>query len=134
MCHGIPNFKQPFESAFALHDGHFTIEWIIWCELENAEFVYLPTCRTTVGNEDSADEVMHLISVMQFARFCSVIRTMWAVDDGKTNKIMSVFYDNMIDESGHLDFTHVALALNRTMKKLKDIPFDQHILYIHLGA
>ena len=133
-CHGIPNRKQPFESAFALHDGHFTIERIIRCELENAEFAYLSACHTTVGDEESADEVMHLASAMQFAGFRSVIGTMWAVDDGETNKITSVFYDNVIDESGRLDYTRAALALNRTMKKLKDIPFDQRILYIHLGA
>ena len=136
-CHGIPNRKHPFESAFALHDGHFTIERIIRCELENAQFAYLSACRTTVGDEDSPDEVLHLASAMQFAGFRSVIGTMWAVDDGETNKITSAFYDNMINESGRLDYTRAALALNRTMKKLvkdKDIPFDQCILYIHLGA
>ena len=25
-CHGLPDQKQPFKSAFALHDGHFTIQ------------------------------------------------------------------------------------------------------------
>ncbi|KAG8218920.1 hypothetical protein J3R82DRAFT_4628 [Butyriboletus roseoflavus] len=133
-CHGIPNRKQPFESAFALHDGRFTIERIIRCQLENAQFAYLSACHTTVGDEDSPDEVMHLASAMQFAGFRSVIGTMWAVDDGETNKITSVFYNNMKDESGRLDHTRAALALNKTMKKLVDIPFDQRILYIHLGA
>jgi CHAT domain-containing protein len=37
-CHGLPNRKQPFESAFALHDRHFTI---IGCDLKNPEFAYL---------------------------------------------------------------------------------------------
>ncbi|KAG8218941.1 hypothetical protein J3R82DRAFT_4649 [Butyriboletus roseoflavus] len=133
-CHGIPNRKQPFESAFALHDGHFTIERIIRCELENAQFAYLSACHTTVGDEDSPDEVMHLASAMQFAGFRSVIGTMWAVDDAQANKIASTFYDNMKDESGCLDHTRAALALNETMKKLANIPFDQRILYIHLGA
>ena len=133
-CHGIPNREQPFESAFALHDGHFTIERIIRCQLENAEFAYLSACHTTVGDEESADEMMHLASAMQFAGFRSVIGTMWAVDDGETNRITSVFYENMKDERGRLDYTRAALALNKTMKKLKDIPFDQRILYIHLGA
>ncbi|KAG8218910.1 hypothetical protein J3R82DRAFT_4592 [Butyriboletus roseoflavus] len=132
-CHGIPNRKQPFESAFALHDGRFTIEQIIRCELENPQFAYLSACHTTVGDEDSPDEVMHLASAMQFAGFRSVIGTMWAVDDGETNKITSVFYDNMKEEFGRLDYARAALALNRTMK-LVDIPFDQRILYIHLGA
>ena len=132
-CHGLPNRKQPFESAFALHDGHFTIQRIIGCDLKNPEFAYLSACHTTVGDEQSPDEVIHLASAMQFVGFRSVIGTMWAVDDGATIKIASTFYKHMVDESGRLDHTRAAFALNKTMKSV-DIPFDQRILYIHLGA
>ncbi|KAI9458456.1 CHAT domain-containing protein [Boletus coccyginus] len=133
-CHGLPNRKQPFESAFALRDGHFTIQRIIGCELKDPEFAYLSACHTTVGYEESPDEVIHLASAMQFAGFRSVIGTMWAVDDGETNKITSTFYRYMVDESGQLDHTRAAFALNKTMKFVDDVPFDQQILYIHLGA
>jgi CHAT domain-containing protein len=132
-CHGLPNRKEPFESAFALHDGHFTIQRIIGCDLKNPEFAYLSACHTTVGDEESPDEVIHLASAMQFLGFRSVIGTMWAVDDGETNKITSTFYKHMVDESGRLDHTRAAFALNKTMKSV-NIPFDQRILYIHLGA
>jgi CHAT domain-containing protein len=132
-CHGLPNPTQPFESAFALHDGHFTIQRIIGCDLKNPEFAYLSACHTTVGDESSPDEVIHLASAMQFLGFRSVIGTMWAVDDGETNKITSTFYKHMVDESGRLDHTRAAFALNKTMKSV-NIPFDQRILYIHLGA
>ncbi|KAG8215519.1 hypothetical protein J3R82DRAFT_9167 [Butyriboletus roseoflavus] len=133
-CHGIPNRKQPFESAFALHDGHFTIEHIIRCELENAQFAYISACHTTIGDEESPDEAIHLALAMQFAGFRSVIGTMWAVDDAQTDKVTSMFYDNIVDERGRPDYARAALALNKTMKNLVDIPFDQCILYIHLGA
>ncbi|KAI9567906.1 TPR-like protein [Boletus coccyginus] len=132
-CHGLPNPKEPFESAFALRDGRFTIQRIIGRNLKNPEFAYLSACHTTVGDEDSPDEAIHLASAMQFSGFRSVIGTMWAVDDGETNKISSTFYKYMVDESGHLDHTRAALALNKTMKCVS-VPFDQQILYIHLGA
>ncbi|KAF8431483.1 CHAT domain-containing protein [Boletus edulis BED1] len=132
-CHGLPNRTRPFESAFALHDGHFTIEQIMRCEPENPQFAYLSACHTTVGDEESPDEVIHLASAMQFAGFRSVIGTMWVVDDGETNKITSTFYKHMVDESGCLDHTRAAFALNKTMKSVR-IPLDQRILYIHLGA
>ncbi|KAN0085712.1 CHAT domain containing protein [Tylopilus felleus] len=132
-CHGIPDRKQPFESAFALHDGRFTIQRIIGCEMQNPEFAYLSACHTTVGDEESPDEVIHLAAAMQFLGFRSVIGTMWAVDDAETNKITSTFYKHMVDESGRLDHTRAALALNRTMRSV-DVPFDQRILYIHIGA
>ena len=133
-CHGIPNREQPFESAFALSDGHFTIERIIQCQLRNAEFAFLSACQTTVGDEESADEVMHLASAMQFAGFHSVIGTMWAVMDVVALRITSAFYDNMIDECGCLDYTRAALALNRTIEESVDIPLDLRVLYIHIGA
>ena len=133
-CHGLANRERPFESAFALHDGHFTIQRIIQCELENPQFAYLSACHTTVGDEESPDEVIHLASAMQFVGFRSVIGTMWAVDDAHTNKITSMFYKHMVDETGRLDHTRAAFALHTTMKNLKKIPFDQRVLYIHLGA
>jgi hypothetical protein len=34
---------------------------------------------------------------MQFVGFRSVIGTMWAVDDGETNKITSTFYQHMVE-------------------------------------
>jgi CHAT domain-containing protein/tetratricopeptide (TPR) repeat protein len=132
-CHGLPNRTEPLESAFALHDGHFTIQRIIGCDFKNPKFAYLSACHTTVGDEKSPDEVIHLASAMQFVGFRSVIGTMWAVDDGETNKITSAFYRHMVDESGRLDHTRAAFALNKTMKSV-DVPFDQRILYIHLGA
>ena len=132
-CHGLPNPTQPFESAFALHDGHFTIQRIIGCNLKNPEFAYLSVCHTMVGDEESPDEVIHLAAAMQFLGYRSVIGTMWAVDDGETNRITLTFYKHMVDESGRLDHTRAAFALSKMMKTV-NIPFDQRILYIHLGA
>ncbi|KAF8441058.1 CHAT domain-containing protein, partial [Boletus edulis BED1] len=97
-CHGLPNRTHPFESAFALQDGRFTIQRIIGCDLKNPEFAYLSACHATVGDKESPDEVIHLASAMQFVGFRSVIGTMWAVDDGETNKITSTFYKYMVDE------------------------------------
>ena len=114
--HGLPNREEPFESASALHDGHFTIQRIIGCDLKNPEFAYLSACHTTVGDKESPDEVIRLASAMQFVGFRSVIGTMWAVDDGETNKITSTFYKHMVDESGRLDHTRAAFALNKTMR------------------
>ena len=132
-CHGLPNQKQPFESAFILHDGHFTIQHIIGCELKNPAFAYLSACHTTVGDEESPDEAIHLASAMQFSGFCSVIGTMWAVDDAETNKITSVFYKHMVDESGRLNHTRAAFALWKTVRSV-NVPLDQRILYIHIGV
>jgi hypothetical protein len=46
---------------------------IIGCELKNPEFAHLSACHTTVGDEESPDEVIHLASAMQFVGFRSVL-------------------------------------------------------------
>jgi CHAT domain-containing protein len=58
-----------------------------------------PQCHTTVGDEESPDEAIHLVSAIQFAGLRSVIGTMWAVpvDDEETNKITFKLYENMSD-------------------------------------
>ena len=97
--------QQPFESTFALHDGHFTLQRIVGCDLKSPEFAYISACRTDVGDEESQGEVIHLASAMQFAGFRSVIGTTWSVNDGLASEIMSTFYEHMVDESGRLDHT-----------------------------
>ena len=85
------------------------------------------------GDEESPDEAIHLASAMQFVGFRSVIGTMWAVDDSATIKVASTFYKHMVNESGRLDYTRAAFALNKTMETV-NIPLDQRVLYVHLGA
>ena len=69
-------------------------------------------------------EVIYLAPAMQFAGFRSVIGAIEAVDDGETSKVTSTFYKHMVDESRRLDHT----------RKSVHIPFDQRILYIHIGV
>ena len=130
-CPGLPNSQKPFESAFALCDGHFTIHRIIGYDLKNAEFAYLSSSDTTVGDED---EAIHLASAMQFAGFRSVIGTMWDVGDSEATKIAPIIYQYLVDGSDRLDHTRAAFALNKMMTSDVDVPLDQRIVYIHLGA
>ena len=51
------------------------------------------------------------------------------VGNGATKKITPTFYKHMVDESGRLDYTRAALALNQAMESV-NIPFDKRILYI----
>ena len=132
-CHGLQNRKQP-SSLCLLCDGHLTIQQIIQFDLKSHGFAYLPACHTTVGDEESPDQVIHLASGMQFAGYCSVIGTMWAEDDAETNKVTSVFYKHMVGESGRLDHTRAAFALRKTMRSVTDAPLDQQILHIHIGT
>jgi CHAT domain-containing protein len=134
-CHGMPNGKKPFESSFTMRDGPLTITDIIRPRLHTPQFAFLSACHTTVGHESSPDESIHLAAAMQFSGFRSVIGSMWSVDDEVVGKIVSAFYDNMVDGSGKLDCRRAAVALHMAVKKLrKKIPFEQQIVLVHMGV
>ena len=80
--------------------GPLCLPWSPKSETANPEFAYLSACHTTVGDEESPDEVIHLAAAMQFVGFRSVIGTMWAVGDGETNEITSTFYKHMVGLGG----------------------------------
>ncbi|KAG1847450.1 CHAT domain-containing protein [Suillus tomentosus] len=135
-CHGMPNRRQPFESSFAMRDGPLMIKDIIRSNWQDPQFAFLSACHTTVGDEESPDESIHLAAAMQFSGFRSVIGSMWSVDDEVAQEVVSGFYDNLIDDSGRLDCTRAAMALHKAVKKLwrSDIPLEQRIVFVHIGV
>ncbi|KAG2037127.1 CHAT domain-containing protein [Suillus americanus] len=134
-CHGMPNRQRPFESSFAMRDGSLTIKDIIRSNWQNPEFAFLSACHTTVGDEKSPDESIHLAAAMQFSGFRSVIGSMWPVDDEVARQVVSAFYDKLVDDSGRLDCTRAAVALHKAVKKLRrnKIPLEQQIVFVHIG-
>ncbi|KAG0704098.1 CHAT domain-containing protein [Suillus ampliporus] len=134
-CHGIPNRQQPFKSSFAMRDGPLMIKDIIQSHWQNLEFAFLSASHTTVGDETSPDESIHLAAAMQFSGFRSVIGSMWSVDDDVAPQIVSAFYANLVDDSGRLDCTRAAVALHKAVKSLrKKIRLEQQIVFVHIGV
>ncbi|KAG1722845.1 CHAT domain-containing protein [Suillus occidentalis] len=135
-CHGMPNRTQPFESSFTMRDGPLMIRDIIRSNWQNLEFAFLSACHTTVGDEKSPDESIHLAAAMQFSGFRSVIGSMWSVDDEVAQKVVSTFYDNLVDDSGKLNCTRAAVALHKAVKKLRrnNVPLEQQIVFVHIGV
>ncbi|KAG1890405.1 CHAT domain-containing protein [Suillus subluteus] len=134
-CHGMPNRQQPFESSFAMRDGPLMIKDIIRSNWQNPEFAFLSACHTTVGDEKSHDESIHLAAAMQFCGFRSVIGSMWSVDDEVARQVVSAFYRNLIDDSTRLDCTRAAVALHKAVKSLRNkIPLEQQIVFVHIGV
>ncbi|KAG2113255.1 TPR-like protein [Suillus cothurnatus] len=134
-CHGMPNRQRPFESSFAMRDGPLMIKDIIRSNWQNPEFAFLSACHTTVGDENSPDESIHLAAAMQFSGFHSVIGSMWSVDDDVARQVVSTFYDKLVDDSGRLDCRRAVVALHKAVKKLRrdNVPLEQQIVFVHIG-
>ncbi|KAG2043313.1 hypothetical protein BDR03DRAFT_941062 [Suillus americanus] len=127
----MPNRQQTFESSFAMRDGPLMVKDIIRSNWQDPQFAFLSACHTTVGDEKSPDESIHLAAAMQFSGFRSVIGSMWSVDE----EVVSTFYGNLVNGSGRLDCTCAAMALHKAVKKLrKKIPLEQQIVFVHIGV
>ncbi|KAG1787326.1 CHAT domain-containing protein [Suillus plorans] len=134
-CHGMPHRTQPFQSSFAMRDGPLMIKDIIRSDWQNREFAFLSACHTTVGDEKSPDESIHIAAAMQFCGFRSVIGSMWSVDDDVARQFVSAFYGHLVDGSGSLNCTRAAIALHKAVKSLRkiNIPLEQQIVFVHIG-
>ncbi|KAG2113250.1 CHAT domain-containing protein [Suillus cothurnatus] len=124
----------PIVSSFTpLEDSDATD--IIRSNWQNPEFAFLSACHTTMGDENSPDESIHLAAAMQFSGFRSVIGSMWSVDDDVAWQVVSTFYDKLVDDSGRLDCRRAAVALHKAVKKLRhdNVPLEQQIMFVHIG-
>ncbi|KAG0697368.1 CHAT domain-containing protein [Suillus ampliporus] len=132
----MPNQQQAFESSFAMRDGPLMIKDIVRSHWQNPEFAFLSACHTTVGDEKTPDESIHLAAAMQFSRFRSVIGSMWSVDDEVALQMVSAFYANLVNGSGRLDCTRAAVASHKAVKKLRrdKVPLEKQIVFIHIGV
>ncbi|KAG0701540.1 hypothetical protein DFH29DRAFT_926511, partial [Suillus ampliporus] len=100
-----------------MHDGPLKIRDIVRTHLHDPEFAFLSACHTTVGDESSPDEAIHLTAAMQFSGFRSVIGSMWP------DRLF--FYANLVDDLGRLDCKRAVKTLR------KKIPFEQQIVFTY---
>ncbi|KAG1746161.1 CHAT domain-containing protein [Suillus lakei] len=125
---------QPYNSFFVMKDKPVTLLDIIENDFPKAEFAFLSSCQTAVGNEQTPDEVMHLAAGLLFSGFKSVIGTLSVVDDNVANEIVQAFYENMFTD-GVMDCTMAASALNTAIRAVKNqVPLEQSIIFIHIGV
>ncbi|KIK83564.1 hypothetical protein PAXRUDRAFT_35470 [Paxillus rubicundulus Ve08.2h10] len=135
-CHGQQVPGQPFESHFAMHDGHLSPLDIIHSNLgPETEFAFLSACQTATGDSDAPDEVIHLAAALQFAGVRNVVGTTRSVEDSVVIHIVAAFYRGMIGGDGKFDPSRAARALRGAIKGTKDkVPLDQRIIFIHIGV
>jgi CHAT domain-containing protein len=76
-CHGIQHSSEPHKSEFSLSSGSLTVSQLMAIDLKDAFFAFLSACETAKGDQEHADEVVHLAATMLFAGFKSIVATMW---------------------------------------------------------
>ncbi|KAF8548089.1 hypothetical protein OG21DRAFT_1599543 [Imleria badia] len=135
-CHGQQVLERPYNSHFAMHDGHLTLLDIVHSQVgHETEFAFLSACKTATGDVDAPDEVIHLAAALQFAGVGNVVGTMSSVDDQVVVYTVEAFYRAMVREDGVFDPSRAARALRAATRATKDrVPLDQRIVFIHIGV
>ncbi|KAG1767672.1 CHAT domain-containing protein [Suillus occidentalis] len=135
-CHGTQNFNDPFKSAFLMRDQPLSLIDITQMDLSLHQFAFLSACETAVGDFATPDEVIHLAAGLRFAGVKSVIGTLWKVTDSTVQRLVEAFYKNLC-EDGKMNSKRAAQALHQAVHSLardKDMPLDQRIVFMHIGA
>ncbi|KAG1780808.1 CHAT domain-containing protein [Suillus placidus] len=136
-CHGKQDQTQPYNSHFVMRDEPLTLLDIMKKDIPHAEFAFLSVCHTTtVGDEETPDEVIHLAAGLQFSGFKSVVGTLWEVDDAVVKHVVEAFYKYMFNpKDGVMDYTKAVWALNCATHAVKTkVLLDQRMVFIHIGV
>ncbi|KAG1851075.1 CHAT domain-containing protein [Suillus subalutaceus] len=137
-CHGKQDREPPYNSRFTMRNEPLTLFDIMENDTPHAEFAFLSACHTAVGDEKMPIEVIHLAAGLQFSGFKSVIGTLWVVDDAVMKHVVEAFYEILfsnLEDSGVMDCTKVAWALNRATNAVKTkVPLEQRMVFIHIGV
>ncbi|KEP45076.1 putative aromatic di-alanine and TPR containing protein [Rhizoctonia solani 123E] len=136
-CHASQNVKDPIKSGFHLHDGTLDLSAINRRSFKNKGLAFLSACQTATGDENLPDEAIHLASGMLMTGYCSVIATMWSVDDRDAPFVADKVYAQLMKD-GTLGNGEAGRALHhgvaRLREKVGEKKFGRWVPYIHIGS
>jgi CHAT domain-containing protein len=135
-CHAMQDRVEPTRSALCLHDGNLELSTIITKSLSHADFAFLSACQTATGDEQLAEEAVHLAAGLMLAGYRGVIATMWSIKDKDAPVIADHVYSDLFSDT-EPDSSKAALALHRAVKYLRqqegDLDFLSWVPFIHVG-
>ena len=142
-CHGIQD-REPLKSGLHLHDRRLELLEMTKQRIPDADHSFLAACQTGTGDEQLADEVVHIAAGMLAVGYRGVIATLWSISDYHGPEIAQCFYQYMLDvRSGgavrRLDSTQAAYALDHSIHKIREKLGDSEAAleiwtpYVHFG-
>lgn len=112
-CHGLFRRDNPFFSALKLHDGWLTAADVLQLRLPGA-FVALSACESGRSEVIGGDELLGLTHAFLGAGAAGLLVSLWLVEDETTAALMTHFYQQLAQGSGH------AAALRHAQLTLKE--------------
>lgn len=104
---GANNKWMGYDEITQTEDGILTADEISKLDLRNTKLVVLSACKTGLGHADNIDGVFGLQRGLKKAGVGSILVSLWNVSDDTTVKLMTLFYQYLLDGNN----PHKALAL-----------------------
>jgi len=137
-CHGGQDLLHPSRGGLLLSDGVLSIQEISTVAHRGGDFVFLAACKTAIGGVAVVDEVITLVSSLQFAGWQSIIGSLWSVGDSDAAHVVERVYSKMVKD-GILDVDVAAYALHDAVREIRDSPDGEArpsrwTPFVHLGT
>jgi CHAT domain-containing protein/tetratricopeptide (TPR) repeat protein len=124
-CHGTNNVLQPQAMRLLLSDGDVTLDQLLQLPELRARLVVLSACQTgQVDTARASDEMLGMPLAFLQAGACTVVSTLWPVDDRVTAMLAGRFYEELATEIGDGQ-GDVAAALARAQRWLRSLTGEQ---------
>ncbi|KIM26702.1 hypothetical protein M408DRAFT_312371 [Serendipita vermifera MAFF 305830] len=133
-CHGLQYRGDSLKSGFLLHDKTLELSDLIKEPFVKSDFAFLSACQTATGDENIAEESVHLAAGMLFSGCKGVIGTMWSIQDNDAPKVTKAVYERML-KGGIPNRKEAARALHEAVKELRESgsTFTSWVPFIHIG-
>jgi CHAT domain-containing protein len=125
-CHGTNDVIQPQAMRLLLSDGDVTLDHLLQLPELRARLVVLSACQT--GQVDimrASDEMLGMPLAFLQAGACTVVSTLWPVDDRVTAMLVGRFYEELAKEIGVDGRGDVAAVLARAQRWLRSLTGEQ---------
>lgn len=125
-CHGTNDVFRPQAMRLLLSDGDITLDQLLQLPELQARLVVLSACQTgQVDITRASDEMLGMPLAFLQAGACTVVSTLWPVDDRVTAMLVGRFYEELATEIGVDGRGDVAAALARAQRWLRSLTREQ---------
>jgi CHAT domain-containing protein len=116
-CHGQSEVFRPQDMRLLLSDGDVRLDQLLGLPELRARLVVLSACQTgQVDTTRATDEMLGMPLAFLQAGACTVVSTLWPVDDRVTAMLVGRFYEELAAELGADGQGDVAAALARAQR------------------